>query len=369
MNKKTLYGVDKKDGAKVWSVWTEGDTVVVEWGKIDGKKQIKKTICKAKNVGRSNETTPEQQATFEAQSKWNKQYDKYYRETLEEAELLQTEGVMLAEDYSKKPHLLQEEFYVSDKVDGLRIKTVFVNGEPEWHSRGGKTYPVPEHLLPQLKLLHEKAGVEILDGEGYIHSVKLQKIQSCIKKPNELTPQVSYEIFDVPMLESPWEERLEHLNSLKRHTEELSHINVVEQDLACKDNLSDLLYDALSRGYEGLMLRNKECGEYLFQNKRSNDLLKYKIMQDSEAKVIGCVEDKNGQGKFKMEWTSPYNNDKVYFELSMNGSHEDNTFEKLSKRIGEWITFKYQDYTEDGVPTFARGLHFRKCDVDGNPVE
>jgi len=369
VSKKTLYGVDKKDGAKQWSVWTEGAEVVVEWGKLDGKLQTKRTKCKPKNVGRSNETTPEQQALLEAQSKWNKQYDKYYRETLEEAEDLETEGVMLAEDYSKKPHMLQEEFYVSPKLDGLRVKTVFVNGEPEWHSRGGKTYPVPEHLIPQLKLLKERTEVSTLDGEAYIHSVKLQKIQSCVKKPNSLTPQVTYEIFDIPMLESPWEERLDHLQSLVRHVEDLPSINIVQQDLACKDNLSDLLYDALSKGFEGLMLRNKNGGEYLFQNKRSNDLLKYKIMQDSEAKVIDCVEDKNGQGKFKMEWTSPINNVKVYFDLSMNGSHEDNTYEKLYKRIGEWVNFKYQDYTEDGVPTFARGLYFRECDANGNPVE
>lgn len=367
--KKTLYGVDKKEGAKQWSVWTEGDEVVVEWGKLGGKLQTKRTRCKAKNVGRSNETTPEQQATLEAQSKWNAQYDKYYRETLEEAEAIQTEGVMLAEDYSKKPHLLQEEFYVSMKLDGLRVKTVFVNGEPEWHSRGGKTYPVPQHIRDQLVTLHTTTGIKCADGEAYVHGVKLQKIQSCVKKPNELTKLVTYEIFDVPTLESSWEERLEELESLKRHVVDLPHINVLQQDLATKKDLPNLMYDALQNGFEGLMLRNKVGGEYLFQNKRSNDLLKYKVMQDSEAKVVGCVEDKNGQGKFKMEWTSPYNNVKVYFDLSMNGSHEDNTFEKLSKRIGEWVTFKYQDYTEDGVPTFARGLYFRECDDNGNPLE
>lgn len=369
MDKKTLYGVDKKDDVKVWSVWTEGNTVVVEWGKLDGKTQTKKTVCKSKNVGRANETTPEQQATFEAQSKWNKQYDKYYRETVEEAESLLTEGVMLAQDYSKKPHFLEDEFYVSNKLDGLRVKTVFVDGQPEWHSRGGKTYPVPEHLKSQLRTLHQRTGVEFLDGEGYAHGYKLQNIQSCIKKPNDLTPEVTYEVFDIPMLESPWEERLEHLTSLERHVEDLTHINIVKQDLACKDNLSDLLYEALKNGFEGLMLRNKNGGEYLFQNKRSNDLLKYKIMKDSEAKVISCEEDKNGQGKFLMEWKSPYNNNIVNFELSMNGSHEENTFERLSKRVGEWVTFRYQDFTEDGKPSFARGLHFRQCDDSGNPLE
>ena len=70
-----------------------------------------------------------------------------------------------------------------------------------------------------------------------------------------------------------------------------------------------------------------------------------------------------------MEWVSPYNNKVVKFELCMNGGHEDNTYEKLSERIGEWVCFKYQDYSEDGLPSFARGLYFRDCDENGVPFE
>ena len=367
-NKKTLYCVNKSGGVQEWHVWADKDRVIVEHGKLGGKLQRKETTCTPKNVGRANETTPEQQATLEAQSKYNKQVDKYYRETIEEAKELLTEGVMLAQDYSKKPHFLEDRFYCSRKYDGLRCKTVFVNGEPEWHSRGGKTYPVPKHLIGQLKTLHEATGVESLDGEGYLHSIKLQKIQSCIKKPNELTPRVTYEIFDIPMLNVGFSDRNCIVESFEEVVADLPHVNIVQQELITKGELNDKLYQYLSEGFEGVMLRNTS-GLYEFQNKRSNDLLKYKIMEDSEAKAISCEEDKNGQGKFMMEWVSPYNNKVVNFELCMNGSHEDNTYDKLSKRIGDWVTFKYQDYSEDGVPSFARGLHFRECDSDGNPLE
>ena len=367
-NKKTLYCVNKSGGVQEWHVWADKDRVIVEHGKLGGKLQRKETTCTPKNVGRANETTPEQQATLEAQSKYNKQVDKYYRETIEEAKELLTEGVMLAQDYSKKPHFLEDRFYCSRKYDGLRCKTVFVNGEPEWHSRGGKTYPVPKHLIGQLKTLHETTGVESLDGEGYVHGVKLQKIQSCIKKPNELTQRVTYEIFDIPMLNVGFSDRNCIVESFEEVVADLPHVNIVQQELITKGELNDKLYQYLSEGFEGVMLRNTS-GLYEFQNKRSNDLLKYKIMEDSEAKAISCEEDKNGQGKFMMEWVSPYNNKVVNFELCMNGSHEDNTYDKLSKRIGDWVTFKYQDYSEDGVPSFARGLHFRECDSDGNPLE
>lgn len=368
---KTLYGVDKTGGVKQWSVSAEGDTVFVTHGKLDGKLQTKTTKCKPKNLGQSNETSPEQQAILEAQSKWNKQVDKYYRETVEEARELLTEGVMLAQDYSKKPHLLEDEFYVSPKLDGLRVKTTFVLGEPVWHSRGGKTYTVPSHLIPELKALNQ-AGYSVLDGEGYIHSVKLQKIQSCIKKTNELTPQVTYQIFDIPVLNKTWSIRLAMLNSLSSVIAQdrgmFKSVAVVDQMKCTKENLNEMLDQYLRLGFEGAMMRNLK-GEYLFQNKRSNNLLKYKIMFDSECKVLSCVEDKNNQGLFTVEWTNPDDGVTVQFSLSMNGTQEENSYSKLAQRIGEYVNFKYQDLTEDGVPTFARGLYFRACDSLGQPTE
>ncbi len=371
MNKKTLYGVDKVGGVKQWSVWTTGGSVWVSHGKLDGKLQEKETKCKPKNVGRSNETSPEDQSKLEAQSKVNKQYDKYYRETIEDARELLTEGVMLAQDYSKKPHFLEDEFYVSPKLDGLRVKTTFVGGEPVWHSRGGKTYPVPKHLIPELKALNE-LGYPVLDGEAYIHQVKLQKIQSCVKKTNELTPQVTYQIFDIPALGKVWITRLAMLNSLSsviaQDRTTFKAVAVVDQMKCKKDNLDEMLGEYLRLGFEGVMMRNFG-GEYLFQNKRSNDLLKYKIMFDSECKTISCVKDKNQQGKFNVEWTNPDTGITVQFDLSMNGTQEENHYDKLSTRIGEYVNFKYQDLTEDGVPTFARGLYFRLCDTSGNPLE
>ena len=380
---ETLYGEPKGGKAKQWSVYVNQDKVIVEWGRAGGKLQQKTTICKAKNVGRSNETTPEEQAVAEALSKWTKQWDKYYRPTIEEAEAIEEEGVMLAEDYTKKPHLLGEEFYASPKLDGLRVKTVFnspahTDGLPTqqacevpiWKSRGNKEYQVPAQLVEELKLLKEHTGLSVFDGEAYIHGVKLQKIQSCVKKHNELTPKVTYQIFDVPDITKGWEERLADLTSLKRVVDllELEYVAVVEQTLTSKDNIKELLQGYLVRGFEGAMYRNKG-GKYLFQNKRSNDLLKHKEFFDSEARVVSCSEDKNGQGLFTMNWVTPDTDNVVSFELSMNGPHVDNTYEKLSTRVGEWVHFKYQDLTEDGVPSFARGLYFRKCDSTGKPLE
>lgn len=368
MKKKTLYGVDKNQVVKQWSVWSNGAEVVVEWGKLGGKLQVKQTTCYPKNIGKTNETTSEQQATLEAQSKWNKQYDKYYREGIEEAKSMLTEGVMLAEDYTKKPHLLEDEFYISRKLDGVRVKTVFDGGEPKWYSRGGKEYNIPEHIKQELLDIKEiSPDCKAIDGEAYVHGYKLQDIQSCVKKHNELTNKLTYQVFDAPTHAS-WKHRLWWLVMMFNNLPKLEHVQFVGQELITKDELEERLEQYISEGYEGVMMRNPR-GKYLFQNNRSSDLLKYKLMKDSECQVIDLTEDKNGLALFTVVW---YNKDlmgKVQFELSMNGSHKSNSYENMKDKVGSWINFKYQDTTKDGVPTFARGLYFRECDGEGNPID
>lgn len=362
MELETLYGADKNGGYKQWSVSAEEGIITVSHGKLGGKLQTKQTVCKGKNVGRANETSDVQQAELEAQSKWNKQVDKYYRTTLWGVDSLATEGVMLAQDYTKKPHFLEDTFHISPKLDGLRVKTTFVDGEPVWSSRGGKTYPVPKHLVGLLKEVHEH-GFGSLDGEAYIHGVKLQSIQSCVKKTNELTPQVTYQVFDIPS-DKIWSERLEDLDKLKDclHFNFTNHLNVVEQHLCDKNQLDTVLRLFLEQGYEGVMMRNPN-GLYAFHNKRSNDLLKYKLFKDSEAKVIDCRIDKNDEGVLLCEWGS------VTVELKMKGDHSYRCYENQVKLIGSWINFTYQDLTEDGIPTFAVGQSERLCDDNGQPLE
>jgi len=369
MNKlPTLYGADKNKGYKTWSVFTEEDTITVTHGKLDGKLQTKTTVCKGKNIGRANATTDEEQAISEAQSKWNKQKDKYYRETLEEVDTLSTEGVMLAQDYTKKPNFLEDSFYASRKLDGLRCKSVYKDGVLTWNSRGGKTYPVPPHLVEPLTHLHKVSGLEQLDGECYVHGFKLQSIQSAVKKHNTLTSSLTYEIFDIPLENVKWVDRLGVLTNLEQYTNSMTHVNIVENIKSTKEDLQKLITQFISEGFEGVMLRNAKKGDYAFQNKRSNDLLKYKLFEDSECKILSCVEDKNAQGKFTVGWTNP-NGVYVEFELSMNGDQDENAYTNLKNKIGAFVNFKYQDLTIDGKPSFARGLYFRECTEGGIPLE
>ena len=78
-NLPKLYNLDKKGVERIWITWSEGDTVTTLSGVTGGKMITTTRKHSPKNVGRSNETSGEEQARKEAESKWVKQLDKGYK--------------------------------------------------------------------------------------------------------------------------------------------------------------------------------------------------------------------------------------------------------------------------------------------------
>ena len=77
-----LYHKGKGGALVQWRIWTRGDTIFTEHGQVGGKLQLTPGIkCESKNVGRSNETTPEEQANSEAKAMWIFKVERKYSET------------------------------------------------------------------------------------------------------------------------------------------------------------------------------------------------------------------------------------------------------------------------------------------------
>ncbi|MFW3388479.1 UNVERIFIED_CONTAM: hypothetical protein RF648_21055, partial [Kocuria sp. CPCC 205274] len=113
--KKELFALNKDGKFKHWIVEVEDDVITVRHGQLGGKMQEQITICTGKNIGRSNETTPEQQALLEAESKYNKQIDKCYRPTQEEAKSVGEVLPMLAKNYLDSGHRIKWPAFTSPK--------------------------------------------------------------------------------------------------------------------------------------------------------------------------------------------------------------------------------------------------------------
>lgn len=363
----TLYGKSKSGKVKEWKVWTEGNTLVISHGYIDGKKTLKATVCEPKNVGRSNETSGEEQAFLEAQSRWNKQVDKCYRQSVEECLVVGELLPMLAHDYTKVGHRMEYPCYISAKLDGVRCLAKVTPEKVTLTSRGGKQYPVPAHIDKGLKNLLGHLGVKeiLLDGELYIHGMQLQDIVSCVKKPNKNTPLLNFYIFDVPS-DKPWNLRNMDLELwIGAYILEgfIPGLEIVTNQMVYnEEEARALLMSYMEAGYEGIILRSME-GMYEF-NHRSSGLMKWKEFQDIEAKVFKVEEDRLGEGVLHVILPNG-----IQFKCKMRGSHEYRVLESQLKLTNQWITVRFQQYTKDGVPQFPVGINARECDENGTPLE
>lgn len=358
----TLYHKGKSGELRQWRTWADGDTMYTEHGVIDGALQISSKQCVGKNSGRSNETSPEEQAVAEATSAHKFKLERKYSLTPAEADLPLLLP-MLAHVYDPKKH--KGKYYVQPKLDGVRCIARWENDQVVLYSRQGKIYNV-KHISDELATFMNKD--DVFDGELYIHGMPLQSQISLVKKPQDNSTQVEYWIYDAPVIEGndnvPFNKRFAYLLELwKKHNDPVKTWKKIAftQTKYIGDNtnsIKTLQEKFISEGYEGLMLRGVDS-EYLW-GYRSSELLKVKTFQDAEFVVIGMKE---GDGKMKGHAICICQNDLAdnTFDAVPKTTMEERKYmyEHQDEFIGRKYTVKFFDRSLDLKPRFGVGLAFR----------
>ena len=358
MSSPKLYKIDSKNSIREWYCETidfgSYSEIVVTHGSKDGKLQEKRTrISKGKNIGKSNETTHQEQAESEAISKWRKQLDKGYSLVPEKVFL-----PMLAQDYSKHKKKIIYPAYVQPKLDGSRCTIRKMGDSIVGLSRKGKEWKVINHITDSLKLFFDENPNIILDGELYSKELTFQEILSAVKRdePNELTEKVKffcYDCYDKALTQLPFEERIKIVNSM----DDFLHVEKVESIVVSSEDDVDEYHDLfVSKGYEGAILRNNH-GLYKV-NGRSYDLQKVKKFEDAEFKIVGMKLDKNNECVFECEIPGGT------FEVKPEGTHEERVEYYNQKNIGKMLTVKYFGFTTSKIkePRFPVGKFIREND-------
>lgn len=373
----TLYQYDKKGRVRQWRTWADGDTVFVEHGMQGGKLQVKTTKCKAKNVGKANATTPEEQAVLESKAKWvfQIQREDYAEDVEESGKQLRP---MLALDYTKVPHRVNfENAYGQPKLDGLRLivgRQRIDENHGDNHlmmTRKGEQYQVPHLVEPTMWLLHSINTDPLvngrclgLDGEAYLHGLPLQTITSYARKyQSGKTETLEFHLFDLIIPGMSFENRYSLLWAyLGNHNYE--HLDLVPSTrINDKDHLKQLHDEYAGQGYEGIMIRHGHS-EYEIGD-RSPHLFKYKEFLETEVKIVDMWEDLNQNAMW-----SCVTKDGHEIDVTPKRTHKERKEMLLNpdQWIGQWVTIKYQQETVDGKPQFAVGLGIRECDDEGNPI-
>ena len=365
MSLPTLYCKSKTGKTQVWNIQVIGSTIRVSYGYQDGAVTVnEKTITAGKNIGKKNETTPEQQATSEARSTWDKKKTGGYAESLDDAHVpgvadaaavAAHEAIlpMLAHDYHKRGKDIKFPCFVQPKLDGVRC--IFKNGVLT--SRQGKVFPNMEHITQDLKDVDL-----VLDGELYSNTLNFQQFVGLVRKKKhndaekQLLRQVKFHVYDC-VNDKPFSVRNESINNLFSKRLYAFSEPLLTEECKAKDDLKKFHDKYVAEGKEGLIIRNKD-GLYQLAA-RSKDLQKYKEFEDAEYKVSGFTEGE-GLEKGLVIWICETSAGKS-FHVRPRGTHEARAeiFNEAKDYVGKSLTVRYQELTEEGIPRFPVGIAFR----------
>lgn len=248
-----------------WKCYTEGAYVVTSYN--GGYTRVE---CFAKNEGKKNATTAEQQATKECAAKIAKRAKKAGKHFFK----------MKATKYDAKK---SGRGTIQPKLDGIGCSAYWLDGKLILQSSGGDDLKV-EHIRRQVAAFLP-VGHHV-DGEFYIHGVPLQTLNGLVKKDQPGSERLQFWIYD------------------SSTGFDFSQIGLIPGGDIIRTPTYDVAHDGdvqmwwqhfTNKGYEGVMFRPQGAEyEQCPGSKRSKSVQKVKKMQHAEFHVVGY---KFGRGK------------------------------------------------------------------------
>lgn len=364
----TIFSKSSTGKIQQWTMFVEGNRYWTEAGQTGGKiTKSKETVCKGKNKGKKNETSPEEQAALDARSKWSKKLDKNGFLTEQEARESKDKFFvpMTAQKFRDHNKKIEYPAYVQPKLDGIRC----VIGKDFAITRNGKPHSMVSHIQKVLRPVFEINPTLVLDGELYNHDLKenFEGLVSLIRK-SKLTDQnmkdaeskIQFHIYDLKT-ENPCDFHfrmslltLIHEKLLEEDEKHAEHFVKIVPTVCVQDEEDVLRWHDhfVNLGYEGAMVRNSYS---LYEHKRSFHLQKVKVFMDDEFPLIGFEEGKgNKKGMAASAWVKLPNGQKC--KVGIKGSEEfcQNLLSQESNLIGLPVTVEFFGYTQEGSLRFGK---------------
>jgi len=246
-----------------------------------------------------------------------------------------TPQLPLAHVYKQNINL--KEYWLSEKLDGVRA---YWNGK-QFLSKQGNIYHAPDWFIADFPS-------HSLDGELWVARNTFEQLVSIVrdKKPSTQWRDVKYMVFDIPLHHVTFTHRIDKLKTLFKNIKS-PYLHLVEQSrVSSHEVLMNQLHKITQAGGEGLMLHK---GDSYYIAGRSNDLLKVKLYQDAEARVIAHLP---GKGKYNGMLGSLLVEieDGKRFRLGTGFSDKQR---RTPPPIDVLVTYRYYGKTKNGLPRFA----------------
>jgi DNA ligase-1 len=252
-------------------------------------------------------------------------------------------ALLLANVY--RPGMRLADYWVSEKYDGVR-------GYWDGHTlrtRGGETVAAPAWFT---------AGWPDtpMDGELWAGRGRFGHAQSTVRQQQQddaAWREMRFMVFDLPAHGGTFDQRLPALNQLVESLDQPWVQAVPQQRVASDAALQKLLLRTVRAGGEGLMLHR---GASMYRAGRSDDIIKVKTHEDTEAKVVAHLP---GQGRHAgrlgalvVEMPSGQR-----FRL---GAGLTDVERDHPPPVGSWVTYRFRGTHDSGVPRFASFVRVRE---------
>lgn len=371
-----LFSRTETGAVQSWQIIVEKNRFKVISGQTDGLKvESNWTVCKGKNLGKANETSSEEQAYKEAESKWKKKLKTGYTEDLNKIDkCISYVEPMLAKNFEDRLDKInwKKGVFVQNKFNGCRCIATFNGSEVLLKTRKGETYISVPHINQDLLRFFNDYPEAVLDGELFSNDYRqrLNELMSLVRKTKNISSEdlnkskemVRFYIYDGYNFEdmhdeTPYDERKEWIdNKLPKYS---SYYRNVKTDIAYSlEDVRSIFNEYVEDGHEGVIVRIPDSP---YENKRSQYLLKWKPLEDDEAIIVDIQEGEGnwaGTGKvMSLKWK-----DKI-FDATFKGTMEECTQFLKDKAlwIGKQVKFQYNGLTGLGTPSYAR-VDINNCD-------
>jgi DNA ligase 1 len=258
---------------------------------------------------------------------------------------------MLAKSY--KAGVAVPDYWVSEKYDGVRG---YWDGK-RLLTRSGQPVAAPAWFT---------AGwpTTAMEGELWAGRGQFQKAVGTVRQQvpdDNAWRSIRFMVFDLPAQEGTFTTRLPVLNGLVARIDQ-PWVQAVQQSKAPQpEALQALLLQVTRTGGEGLMLHR---GASAYRGARSDDLLKMKTHDDTEARVVAHLA---GQGKYGgsvgallVEMPATALKPAQRFKLGSGLSDE---VRRNPPPIGSLVTYRYRGLNDSGLPRFASFLRVRDPEI------
>lgn len=399
-----LYKRAKTGKIVTWQIDVVDDEIIKTTGQLGTENPIvHRERALPKNLGRSNETSPSEQAQLQAISDWKAKHDDGYK-SLDDLKIWPCTVGHLAEHnrygypgcglmYMSLKYALEQTLpqfntdasgnvkpmlaktvnwdkvtypcLVQPKLDGVRCLMVVDYNNSRFDppivflSRKGKEYTTLGHIAQDVSNYCFKKGKQptsfILDGEVYSDELTFQEIVAAVKKQSPNSLKLKFRAYDV-VNEEQQERRVRQFDSWVQAINSPCLVSVPGAKCTSKQEVLEITSNFLAQGYEGSIIRL--LGGHYGQGQRSSDLLKVKEFDETEFAFKNFEFGIRGvQDLIAICWMP---DGKTEFRASMNGTlAEKKALYERDDLEGCSITIVHFGSTDAGLPRFPKAKNFR----------